>query len=138
MERPISKRVIITGASSGIGAALARSYAARGAVLGLIARRETELNQLAAQLGGNCTVYALDVRDAEGLRRAASGRVDPEERRRMDYRRHLDEITDDEDDERPRATARVKELPAEHPDHRLRPSIQRWAETQRKERMKGL
>jgi len=72
MERPISKRVIITGASSGIGAALARSYAARGAVLGLIARRETELNQLAAQLGGNCTVYALDVRDAEGLRRAAA------------------------------------------------------------------
>lgn len=65
------KRVIITGASSGIGAALARSYAAQGAALGLIARREIELNQLAAQLGGDCTVYALDVRDAESVRRAA-------------------------------------------------------------------
>jgi NAD(P)-dependent dehydrogenase (short-subunit alcohol dehydrogenase family) len=34
-------RVFITGASSGIGAALAREYAARGAVLGLLARRAT-------------------------------------------------------------------------------------------------
>jgi short-subunit dehydrogenase len=33
-------RVFITGASSGIGEALARHYAARGATLGLVARRE--------------------------------------------------------------------------------------------------
>ena len=71
MEPPIPKRVVITGASSGIGAALARAYAAQGAALGLIARRETELKRLAAQLGGNCSVYALDVRDADALRRAA-------------------------------------------------------------------
>ena len=32
-------RVFITGASSGIGAALAREYAARGAILGLLAAR---------------------------------------------------------------------------------------------------
>ena len=36
-------RVFLTGASSGIGAALARHYAARGATLGLAARRETQL-----------------------------------------------------------------------------------------------
>lgn len=41
-------------------------------MLGLIARRETELNQLATLLGGDCAVYALDVRDAEGMRRAAA------------------------------------------------------------------
>jgi short-subunit dehydrogenase len=72
MEQLTAKRVIITGASSGIGAALARSYAAQGAALGLIARREPELKQLAAQLGGDCAVYALDVRDAAGLQHAAA------------------------------------------------------------------
>lgn len=42
------ERVFITGASSGIGAALATAYAARGAKLGQVAQRETELRQLAA------------------------------------------------------------------------------------------
>ncbi|MBX9810763.1 MAG: SDR family oxidoreductase [Burkholderiales bacterium] len=66
------RRVLITGASSGIGAALARSYAARGATLGLVARREAELRQLAAQLDCDCAVYALDVRDGAALRQAAA------------------------------------------------------------------
>ncbi len=64
-------RVIITGASSGIGAALARRYAAQGAILGLIARRETALQALAAGLGGGCEIYALDVRDEGRLAAAA-------------------------------------------------------------------
>ncbi len=43
-------RVFITGASSGIGAALAARYAADGATLGLFARRETVLRELVAAL----------------------------------------------------------------------------------------
>ncbi len=43
-------RVFITGASSGIGEALARAYAADGAVVGLFARREGELARVADSL----------------------------------------------------------------------------------------
>jgi short-subunit dehydrogenase len=66
------ERVIISGASSGIGAALARRYAARGATLGLIARRQAALSRLLATLGCDGTVYALDVRDGPGLVQAAA------------------------------------------------------------------
>lgn len=64
-------RAFITGASSGIGAALARQYAARGAILGLAARRAEALQALAAELGGACHCYSLDVADAAAL--AAAG-----------------------------------------------------------------
>jgi short-subunit dehydrogenase len=65
-------KVFITGASSGLGAALARRYAARGAVLGLFARRRAALEQLAATLApAPCAIYAGDVRDAPSLRAAA-------------------------------------------------------------------
>ena len=43
-------RVILTDASSGLGAALARHYAAAGATLGLIARRQPELERLRVEL----------------------------------------------------------------------------------------
>ena len=56
-------RVFITGASSGIGLALAREYAARGATLGLLARRADVLKQLAAELPGKHFTYAVDVVD---------------------------------------------------------------------------
>jgi short-subunit dehydrogenase len=64
-------RVFITGASSGIGAALARHYAHKGATLGLVARREDLLTRLAAELNVPCTVHAADVRDSTALARAA-------------------------------------------------------------------
>lgn len=66
------QRVIITGASSGIGAALACHYAQRGAVLGLIARRSIELEKLAARLAVPVRIYPADVRDAAALQAAAA------------------------------------------------------------------
>ncbi|MET0963714.1 MAG: SDR family oxidoreductase [Noviherbaspirillum sp.] len=68
------QRIFITGASSGLGAALARHYAAGGALLGLVARRETVLRELAASLpgGGRHQVYALDVTDHAALAAAAA------------------------------------------------------------------
>jgi NAD(P)-dependent dehydrogenase (short-subunit alcohol dehydrogenase family) len=66
-------RVFITGASSGIGAALAREYAAQGATLGLVARRRDALEQLAAGLpnAGDHRIYAVDVLDHAALALAA-------------------------------------------------------------------
>jgi short-subunit dehydrogenase len=64
-------RVFITGASSGIGAELARVYARRGDQLGLVARREDALEALRSQLPGAHTIYALDVRDRQALHAAA-------------------------------------------------------------------
>lgn len=67
-------RVFITGASSGIGAALAREYAARGAVLGLLARRGDRLAELAASLPHRETnrIYAVDVLEREAVAAAAA------------------------------------------------------------------
>ena len=63
-------KVIISGASSGLGTALARHYAAQGATLGLIARREELLQQLATEIP-NCAIYPADVRDARAMQAAA-------------------------------------------------------------------
>ncbi|MEZ5372500.1 MAG: SDR family NAD(P)-dependent oxidoreductase [Microthrixaceae bacterium] len=46
------RRIIVTGASSGIGAAIARSAAEAGASVGLVARRSGPLEAVAAELGG--------------------------------------------------------------------------------------
>jgi len=76
-------RVFITGASSGLGRALAAQYAAKGATLGLLGRREDALRELADSLPGNHRCYAVDVRDRPALHAAAQdfiafcqGRVD--------------------------------------------------------------
>ena len=63
-------RVFITGASSGIGAALAREYAKRGAVIGLTARREEFLRDLAGELDAQTAIYSLDVRDINAIENA--------------------------------------------------------------------
>ena len=68
-----ARTVFITGANSGIGAALARHYAAAGARLGLFARRQAELDALAQELSAvEVATYAGDVRDAGALSRAAA------------------------------------------------------------------
>ena len=69
-------KVFITGASSGIGEALARHYAAEGCTVGLFARRESELARVAASIGPSTVwTHAGDVRDAASLADAAGGFV---------------------------------------------------------------
>jgi short-subunit dehydrogenase len=64
-------RVFLTGASSGIGAALARHYGARGATLGLLARREAALGEVGRASGARFEAYACDVRDVAAVAAAA-------------------------------------------------------------------
>jgi NADP-dependent 3-hydroxy acid dehydrogenase YdfG len=67
MNRLIGKRVLITGASSGIGESCARAFAAQGANLVLTARREERVDELAKSLtrahGIDARAYRLDVTD---------------------------------------------------------------------------
>ena len=65
-------RVIITGASGGIGAALARHYRGAGATLGLIARHRAALEQIASSASAPVEIYPADVRDAAALQAAAA------------------------------------------------------------------
>ncbi len=63
--------VFITGASSGLGAALAAHYAREGAALGLVARRADALQAVAARLPTPAAIYPADVADRGALRAAA-------------------------------------------------------------------
>jgi len=65
-------KVFLTGASSGIGEALARHYAAGGATVGLVARRADVLAALKAVIPGEIETYAADVRNPVALREAAA------------------------------------------------------------------
>jgi len=77
-----NKVIVITGASSGIGAELARQLAVKGHRLVLAARREKELGEVAARSGPAAVAVVADVRrrrDVENLRDralAACGQVD--------------------------------------------------------------
>ena len=71
MSTPL--KVFITGASSGIGLALAAEYARRGATLGLVARRGEALAGFRqAHPQHSISIYPVDVRDAEALAEAAA------------------------------------------------------------------
>ncbi|BDG08235.1 SDR family oxidoreductase [Anaeromyxobacter paludicola] len=86
MARAISgKVVVVTGASSGVGRAIARAFGAEGAKVGLIARGREGLAHAAAEIaraGGEALPLALDVADAGAVERAADevaaryGRID--------------------------------------------------------------
>lgn len=76
------KVVFITGASSGIGEALAIELAKRGARLGILARREDVLKKIAAKIKGEVLILPADVTDAKAVKDAAEklkgkfGRID--------------------------------------------------------------
>ena len=56
-----NKTMIVTGASSGIGRAVARRFAAEGVKLALVARSAERLKALAAEVGSECIVLPLDL-----------------------------------------------------------------------------
>lgn len=77
------KNVWVIGASSGIGAALATTLALQGARVAISARRQAELDTLAASIGPRAMVVACDVTDAAAVQDAArqvqedfGGRID--------------------------------------------------------------
>jgi len=72
-----NKVIVITGGSSGIGAAFAHTAVARGAKVVLAARRKPELDALVEKLGANAFAVVTDVtrrEDNERLRDAALGK----------------------------------------------------------------
>ena len=70
MRMLVDATVLITGASSGIGASCAAAFAKAGARLILCARRQERLDELAAGLPTECRTIALDVRDREAVNAA--------------------------------------------------------------------
>ena len=67
--------VVITGASAGIGAALAERLAGQGHAVGLVARRREALEAVAARCGGLAHVLVADVTRREEVRRAVDGAI---------------------------------------------------------------
>jgi len=69
---------LVTGASSGIGAATAKALAAQGAVVALLARRADRLQELKTEIesaGGSALVVPVDVTDAEQVSAAVARSV---------------------------------------------------------------
>jgi short-subunit dehydrogenase len=70
MQVAAGTRALVTGASRGIGRALATALAARGATVGLAARSKSELDQLATELPGTHHALECDVADASSTQHA--------------------------------------------------------------------
>lgn len=64
------RRVLVTGASSGIGAATARSIVACGGSVAMLARRKHRLDELCDELGERAAGFGCDVTDLDALQGA--------------------------------------------------------------------
>ena len=58
-------RVLVTGATSGVGEATAKLFAGRGAKVALLGRRPEELRRVAEEIDGGAHTVVADVADAE-------------------------------------------------------------------------
>jgi 3-oxoacyl-[acyl-carrier protein] reductase len=82
MFRLDGKTALVTGATSGIGEAIARAMHAQGATVAITGRREAELARVAAELGERVHVFPADLSDPEAPGKlveaveAATGRLD--------------------------------------------------------------
>jgi 3-oxoacyl-[acyl-carrier protein] reductase len=76
------RTALVTGATGGIGGAIARAFHASGAVVAISGRRKEMLDALAGQLGGRVHVFPCDLADADDAENlvpaaeAAMGHVD--------------------------------------------------------------
>jgi len=65
------KSALITGASGGIGVAIAKALHAQGATVGLHGTREEKLNEIAAELGDRVHVFPANLADGEAIKALA-------------------------------------------------------------------
>src|SRR3954471_7557711 len=72
---PADKTVIITGASSGIGAATAQAFAAAGANVVLAARDQAKLAVVADTINGRTLIVPTDVSDRSAIERLVAETV---------------------------------------------------------------
>ena len=100
------RRIVITGASAGIGAALAELLAARGDGVVLVARRQRELEEVASRCAGRAHPIVADVGSREEVRRvvresiARLGHVDVwVNNAGRGITRQVSQLTDDDVDE---------------------------------------
>ena len=62
------KKALVTGASGGIGEAVARMLHAQGAIVGIHGTREAKLNELASDLGDRVQVFPADLSDRDAVK----------------------------------------------------------------------
>lgn len=73
---PGRMRVLITGATSGVGEATAKLFAARGAAVALLGRRAEELSRVADEIGDHAHTFRADVADSAAVTDAVRAAVE--------------------------------------------------------------